>query len=191
MRTFIAIELSEEIRSALGQVQSHLKYAGADVKWVNPQNIHLTLKFLGEVDEKKLEKVKTALDGVAASSRAFELSLKEIGAFPAVDHPRVVWVGLDKGSDESKALAQNIDESLSKIGFQKETRPFAAHVTIGRVRSPHNKLALKEKIISYNTNDERRTTSDERVSSITLFKSALTPQGPVYTVLHESKLCTV
>jgi 2'-5' RNA ligase len=144
MRTFIAIELSEEIRSALGQVQSHLKYAGADVKWVNPQNIHLTLKFLGEVDEKKLEKVKTALDGVAASSRAFELSLKEIGAFPAVDHPRVVWVGLDKGSDESKALAQNIDESLSKIGFQKETRPF---------EGKNNKLQYERRA----TNDERRT----------------------------------
>ncbi|MCX5686638.1 MAG: RNA 2',3'-cyclic phosphodiesterase, partial [Candidatus Omnitrophica bacterium] len=87
MRAFIAIELSDEIKAALAQIQSHLKYAGADVKWVEKDNIHLTLKFLGEIDEKKCGKVKAALDEVAKSAWPFELSLKDIGAFPKIESP--------------------------------------------------------------------------------------------------------
>src|SRR3989338_5342197 len=136
MRTFIAIELSEEIRNTLAQIQSHLKYASADVKWVEKDNIHLTLKFLGEVDEERCEKIKSILDEIASQTKQFEISLKDLGAFPKIDYPRVVWVGLDKGITESKELAERIDAALSEIGFQKETRPFAAHLTIGRVRSP-------------------------------------------------------
>ena len=146
MRTFIAIELSDEIKNTLAQIESHLKYSGADVKWVEKDSVHLTLKFLGEIDEKKCEKVKMALDETAKSTRPFEISFKDIGAFPKVEYPRVIWVGLDKGAKESAELAGRVDEALSKIGFQKETRPFAAHLTIGRVRSAKNREALKEKI---------------------------------------------
>lgn len=187
MRTFIAIELSEEIRSSLAQIQSHLKYSGADVKWVEKDNIHLTLKFLGEISEEKCEKINSILDATGRSIKPFEISIKDIGAFPKIDYPRVVWVGLDKGAAESKILAEKIDEELSKIGFAKETRPFTAHLTIGRVRSSKNKEALKEKITQY----ARRDTHDELVSCVTLFQSTLTPKGPTYTKLHEARLgCT-
>lgn len=183
MRTFIAIELSTTIRDSLAQIQSHLKYAGADVKWVEKNNIHLTLKFLGEVDEARCANVKSALDEIAAGSKPFEISLKDIGAFPNIDYPRVIWVGLDKGAKESTELAVKIDDALSKLGFQKETRPFAAHLTLGRVRSPKNKQALKDKITGY----ELRVTGYEKVVSVYLFQSTLTPKGSIYTKLHEAK----
>jgi len=187
MRTFIAIELSEEIKDSLAQVQSNLKYAGADVKWVEKNNIHLTLKFLGEIDEKKCEMVKLALDETAKSAKPFEISLKDIGAFPKIDYPRVIWVGLDKGAKESIELAVKTDETLSKIGFDKETRPFAAHLTIGRVRSAKNKEALKEKIDSY---DPKHLQPHQLINSITLFQSTLTPKGSVYTKLHEARFAS-
>lgn len=188
MRLFIAIELSDDIRNTLSQIQAHLKYAGADVKWVEKDNIHLTLKFLGEVTEEKAEKIKTILDEIGKTSKPFEISVKDIGAFPKIDFPRVIWVGLDNGAKESVELAGKIDDALSKIGFQKETRLFAAHLTIGRVRSPKNKEALREKIASF-----RPQTIDHRpqtILSITLFQSTLTPQGPIYSKLHEAKLGT-
>ena len=185
MRTFIAIELSEGIRKTLAQIQSHLKYSGADVKWVKKDNIHLTLKFLGEISEEKLQQVIATLEIVAKESSAFEISIKDIGVFPKIDYPRVIWVGLDKGTAESKELAEKINEALSKIGFEKESRPFAVHLTIGRVRSPKNKEALKEKLTTYNL---QLKTKPQLISSIILFQSKLSPKGSIYTKLHEAKL---
>jgi RNA 2',3'-cyclic 3'-phosphodiesterase len=187
MRTFIAIEISDEIRDALVQIQSHLKYAGADVKWVEKQNIHLTLKFLGEITDKKCDEVKAALDEAGRTTKQFEIDVKELGVFPKIDYPRVIWVGLNKGVNESKELAAKIEEALSRIGFQKESRPFAAHLTIGRVRSSKNKAVLKEKIESY---DLRAASSDlsQPIDSIILFQSTLMPNGPIYTKLHDAKL---
>lgn len=186
MRTFIAIELSDEIKSSLSQIESHLKYSGADVKWVDEKNIHLTLKFLGEIDEEKCNKVKDILDKIAGSSKSFEINIKDIGAFPKIDYPRVIWVGLDKGAAESRSLAEKIDEALSGIGFEKETRPFTAHLTIGRVRSSKNKQALKEKMGSIGLQETRN--KRQVVSSIILFQSKLTPKGSIYTKLHEARL---
>ena len=189
MRTFIAIELSEEIKNSLAQIESHLKYSGADVKWVEKDNIHLTLKFLGEIDDKKCEKVKIVLDEVAKTTKQFEISLKDIGAFPKIEYPRVIWVGLDKGSKKSTELAAKVDEALSKIGFEKETRPFAAHLTIGRVRSPKNKEVLKEKLVSFK-GPGTSIQGPGKITSVILFQSKLTPAGPIYSKLYEAKLST-
>lgn len=185
MRAFIAIELSPEIKDSLAQIESHLKYSGADVKWVEKDNIHLTLKFLGEITEEKAEKIKSILDEIAKFTKSFEISMKDIGAFPKIEFPRVIWVGLDKGAAEAGILAEKIDDALSKIGFEKESRPFAAHLTIGRVKSPKNKQALKEKVQSWTPNSGPRT---QRISSVILFQSTLTPKGPIYTKLHEARL---
>lgn len=186
MRAFIAIELSEDIKDALSQAQSHLKYSGADVKWVEIENIHLTLKFLGEISEEKCIKVKAALDTVAGSFKPFELNVKDIGVFPKIEFPKVIWVGLDKGAEESARIAKRIDEELSKIGFDPESRPFVAHATIGRVRSQRNKEALKEKLTTLEAFGSG--IKWQAVNSITLFQSKLTPTGSIYTKLHETKL---
>lgn len=187
MRAFVAIELSDEIKGCLSQAQSHLKYSGADVKWVEKENIHLTLKFLGDITEDKAKKVGTMLEGIASSAKPFELTLKDIGAFPKTDSPRVIWAGLDKGAKESTDIAKRTDEELLKIGFEPEARPFAAHITIGRVRSPKNKEALKEKILSV-PKSWLSDSSSQRISSIALFQSTLTPDGPVYTKIYEAIL---
>ena len=117
MRAFIAIELSPEIKDSLEQIQSHLKYSGADVKWIETGNIHLTLKFLGDITEENCGKIKSILGEISRATKPFEMSIKDIGAFPNIDYPRVIWVGLDKGAIESKALAEKICEEALNIGF--------------------------------------------------------------------------
>jgi len=189
MRTFIAIELSEEMHDALAQIQKRLRYSGADVKWVATGNIHLTLKFLGEISEETSDTVRSILDKIAASTKPFEISLHNIGAFPKIDYPRVIWAGIDKGSKESAILANSIDKELSNIGFDKETRPFAAHLTLGRVRSAKNKEALKEKMLT--TSLQENSIVTQTAGSIILFKSTLTPTGSIYTKLHEAKFVDV
>lgn len=184
MRAFIAIELSDQIKDTLAQIQSYLKDSDADVKWVEKENIHLTLKFLGEINEKKLQQIKTVVDKIGKLSKPFEITLKDIGVFPKIGSPKVIWAGLDKGAKESIDIAKHMDEELSKMGFEKESRPYAAHLTIGRVRSPKNKEALKEKILNF----QLSAVNFQLISSIALFQSTLTPNGPIYTKLHEAKL---
>jgi 2'-5' RNA ligase len=186
MRAFIAIEVSEEIKAILAQIEAHLKYAGADVKWVRPEIVHLTLKFLGEISEEKAKEVTAALDGIARTVKPFDLTLKDIGAFPKIDFPKVLWAGLDKGALESQELASKVDEALSLIGFNKEERPFSAHLTIGRVRSSLNRAKLIEKMASSASNFQLSKISPHKVASVILFQSKLTPQGSIYTKFHES-----
>jgi len=182
MRTFIALDLSQEIRSELARLEEILKSAGADVKWVNPENIHLTLKFLGEIEENAVGEIKKALDGVASVRKAFGISLFKAGAFPSLDNPRVIWVGIDKGCAETEEIAKGAEEALEKLGFAKEERPFSAHLTIGRVRSGKNKHALKEKLASIAV---RPATC--AIKHVTLFQSTLTPKGPIYTALYTAE----
>lgn len=188
MRAFIAIDISDEQKAALDRIEAHLKYAGADVKWVKPENIHLTLKFLGEITEEKASQVRASLDQIAAGMKSFQVTIKDIGAFPKIEHPRVVWAGLDKGASETAALAGRIDEALARLGFAREERPFSPHLTIGRVRSPLNKAKLAEKISSASAKQDLSAVSPHAVSSVILFKSTLTPHGSIYTKLHESQL---
>lgn len=186
MRAFIAIELSEDIKDALSQAESRLKYSGADVKWAEKENTHLTIKFLGETSEENCAKVKAALDITAGSFKPFKLKLNDIGVFPKTGLPRVIWAGFDKGDSESSEIARLMDEELSKIGFKPEARPFAAHATIGRVRSPKNIEALKEKLATLEGLGSG--VKEQTVDSVSLFQSKLTPTGPIYTKLHEAKL---
>lgn len=184
MRTFIAIDLSEENKTALTKLQDELKQTQADVKWVEPENIHLTLKFLGEVTDEYVGKVKEALDKAAAGFRPFEISLSDIGAFPKLDYPRVIWVGVEKGKKETEELAAKIEEELGKLGFSKEDRPFAAHLTIGRVRTGKNKEILKEKIQNNKGRPQWAAPTSQLISNVILYQSKLTPSGPIYTPLH-------
>lgn len=183
MRTFIAIDLIDENKSALTKLQDELKQARADVKWVEPVNIHLTLKFLGEVTDEYVGKVKEALDKTAAGFKPFEISLSGIGAFPELDYARVIWVGVEKGKEETEEVARRLEDELEKFGFAKDERPFTAHLTIGRVRTGKNKEALKEKINLLNA--KPYPLNPQTISQIVLYQSKLTPNGPIYTPLHK------
>ena len=183
MRSFIALELSPEIKKELSRLQQELKKIDLDVKWVKPDNIHLTLKFLGNVEEAKIEQIKTALAGISSGKKPFEISLFKLGAFPNLNYPRVVWVGIDKGSSEAEDIAKLIEDDLERLGFSKEDRPFSVHLTIGRVKSGKNKIALKEKVSALEVQPKSSI-----VKNITLFQSTLTRNGPIYAQVYMAQL---
>ena len=183
IRTFIAIELNSAIKDELAQLQENLKDSAADVKWVKPQNIHLTLKFLGYVEEEKIHKISSLLDYIASSYNSLEFSLFKVGCFPKIEYPKVVWVGIDKGCAVIEEIAKKLEEELQSLGFAKEKRSFSAHLTLGRVRSGKNRNTLVEKIKALEFNSSAQSLLHELV----LFKSSLTPQGSIYTKLHTSK----
>lgn len=182
IRSFIAIELTPEIQQELARAQTRLKTAGADVKWVNPENIHLTLKFLGETSADILEEVKQVLNTLAPRYSPFELSINHLGAFPNKEHPRVLWVGIAEKNSPLLRTVQELEERLLNLGFFKETRPFAAHLTLGRVRSPQHHKQLQQLLQTTTV-----TPKVMRATGITLFQSTLTPQGAVYQPLHQAQ----
>ena len=183
MRTFIAIELDKEIKEVLSKIQTELKNAEADVKWVYPENIHLTLKFLGEVKEEKIQKIIHCLKEITNVKNPFQIEIKDIGAFPNINSPRVIWAGIWEGKERLLQLAALIEDALVKLKFPKEERKFSAHITIGRTRSPKNKDTLSQKMNQFKFNPFSQT-----VKSVVLFKSALTPKGPIYEKISEEKL---
>lgn len=184
MRTFIAIELPKEIKEYLAGIQDKLKAAQADVKWVEPKNIHLTLKFLGDRDDKKIEKIKAIIEEITQSKNTFQICVSSLGAFPKISSPRVIWVGLDQGDAETINLAQGLEEKIAKIGIPKEDHPFSSHITIGRTRSGLNVEKLAEML----TNMAGLMPQSFKAAKITLFKSTLTAYGPIYEALKEANL---
>jgi 2'-5' RNA ligase len=184
MRTFIAVELPQTVRAGLVTLQGELAKAQADVKWVEPENLHLTLKFLGEITDEQRQAIESLLKRVADHEEPFTLGLGGVGAFPSVTAPRVIWVGLGEGEEPVARVAQMIEEGGRAIGLRREERPFATHLTLGRVRSSRRRTALAQLL--------RETTweppSPWRVTSITLYQSVLGPGGPRYTVLADIPL---
>jgi 2'-5' RNA ligase len=185
MRTFIAVELIADLKKKIEELQNPLRRINADVSWVKPGNVHATLKFLGEVPEDKIEKVfegtKTALQGI----KVFKLSLKDLGCFPNLKRPRVIWTGVDKGKQELSLMQKKIEDEMGKIGFQKEEREFSPHLTIGRVKSPKNIERLSELV--KNTNFQ---TEEIEIKEVVVMKSELHPAGAIYTPLKKIALLT-
>ena len=189
MRAFIAIELPKEIRDSLANLQDKLKSTGADVKWVEPDNIHLTLKFLGEIDDQKLDKITSILENIAKDKNYFHICISSLGAFPRISSPRVIWVGIDTGEKETKEIVKALEGKIEKIGIPKEDRPFSSHITIGRTRSALNLQKLAKGLETLES-DLKIKVAEFDVTKITLFKSTLTPKGPIYEVLKEASLKT-
>ncbi len=184
MRLFIAIDIPKELKTQLQKLQDALAKSHADVKWVNSDNIHITMKFLGETQDEKIEKLKIFLDEITKKTQAFRIRVGTLGAFPGPGSPRVIWVGVTKGEDQLSALAGLIDAACDKLGFDPETRPFSSHLTIGRVRSPKNRDKVKELILK----TPFEFSEDVAVNIITLYQSTLSKTGSTYTVLHKSDL---
>ena len=183
-RLFIACVIPEKIRKFLHDIQGELKKSGSDAKWVEKENIHLTLKFFGNVNLEKIKNLTHALSEAFSRRPVFDVSLNKIGCFPSLSQPRVVWAGLKDNKSQLKEIAQLLEESFLKIGFEKESREFQAHITLGRLRSFLNKLSLIERIDSLNKNLIEQNFS---LNNITLFESQLTPHGPLYSTLHQVK----
>jgi 2'-5' RNA ligase len=179
-RSFIAVEVPQSLRAKLEGVQRELKRADADVRWVRPESIHLTLKFLGSVSGEELEKISGAIAPIVSASVPFEIRLLGLGCFPSSRNPRIVWVGIEKGSLEASSLQKAVENRAAEVGFPPETRPFKPHLTIGRVRSSRGKASLAQAV--ENLRDVE--IGSYPVNEVFLFRSELKPSGAVYTKLQ-------
>ena len=184
IRAFIAVELPEALRQEVASFQADLKSAGSDVKWVEAGHLHLTLKFLGNIEEAQVASLKEALAPAVRGISSFTIRLEGIGAFPRTTSPRVIWVGVTEGNEKLVELANAVEQACAGLGFPAEERPFSAHLTIGRVRSPEHLAPLVKKLQLA----EFRGETPAEISKLILFQSALSPHGPTYTPLAEIPL---
>ena len=176
-RAFIAIDLPESVRSFLSEAQEALKLYGFRVKWVRPQNIHLTLKFLGNTAIADTGKIAAAMALAARNCPVVSLAAKGVGVFPDVRRPRVIWAGLDGQLEVLANLQQTLDAHLADLGFPGETRAFKSHLTLGRVKGKIAAAGMKAAI------DKLKEFESEsfEINQFILFKSELRPSGAVYT----------
>ncbi|MEW6685748.1 MAG: RNA 2',3'-cyclic phosphodiesterase [Candidatus Edwardsbacteria bacterium] len=181
-RIFVAIELPNNIHQKIANLQKQLKLTGADVKWVEPENIHLTLKFLGNLMKEKIEILSLGVEEAVKNISNFQIALDRLGAFPSLRRVQIVWVGINEGEKEAINLQEKIEEKLTSLGFEKERRAFVPHLTIGRARSFKKIPELVKEIEKVNFSTEKFL-----VSSVNIMKSVLTPKGPIYTKLNEFK----
>ncbi len=185
IRAFIAIELSKEIKEELAAFQEELKKSGADVRWVKPDGLHLTLKFLGTIFSSKTGEIKEVLQGIAKETTSFQIALSKIGAFPKIDYPRVIWIGAEEEENRISEIKDKLEKRLERIGFHKESRLYQPHLTLGRVKSSKNKTELSKNVETLNR-ELITTTAKMTVSDIRLFKSTLTPKGAIYDCLCQA-----
>ena len=186
IRAFIAIDIPDEVRSAIGEAQVRLRrvHAGVKVSWAKIENAHITLQFLGYVGEETVPKISAAIDRVAGQHQAFELQVAGAGAFPDENRPRVLWVGCQDEAGALKSLAGDVQQAMEPLGFRPEHREFSAHLTLGRIKFPRPDAALTRALDSIK-NDAFGTV---RVEAIHLFESQLHPDGSIYTKLSSHKL---
>ncbi|MFH1835269.1 MAG: RNA 2',3'-cyclic phosphodiesterase [Methanobacteriota archaeon] len=181
MRLFIAIPAPTEIRTKFQPIQTLISECGK-IKPVEQENIHLTLKFIGEVGEEKLKQTITKLSHIE-NEQGFNITVSGLGAFPKPSHPKIIWAGTSEGSTDINNLHGLIDENLKPLGFKPEKR-FHPHYTISRVKFMDNKSRLAD-ILSEHENTEFGTYTCEKIQ---LIESKLTSKGPIYTVLKEYAL---
>lgn len=184
MRTFIAIAIPDEIKKYACSVKEDLMNTGTDLKWVEYENYHLTLKFLGEVQEKKLPLIKKNLILVADNCPSFNLSTANVGFFPRPSNPRVMWLGIRGEVEKAAFLGERIDAYLSTIGFNEE-KNHRFHLTLGRVRS---EIGAKELVRQAEEKYGRSKMHTFHVGNFHLMESVLSPKGPVYKVISTYKL---
>ena len=186
IRAFIAVDIPETVRAAISEAQARLKRAhvGVKISWTKVENIHITLQFLGYVEETVVEKVSFALDNVSQDHTAFELNVRGAGAFPNEVRPRVLWVGCEDAHGKLKTLATAVQAAMQPLGFQPEHREFSAHLTLGRVKFPKPDAALTRALDSIK-NEEFGAM---RVETLHIFESQLHPQGSIYSRLSSHKL---
>ena len=175
--------LDEPTRAALSARVERLRSATSDVAWVAPDNVHVTVKFLGGIDAPRIDPVRAALDRAVAGVPAFTLVIERLGAFPSPARARVVWAGVGAGSEALRALADRVERELTGIGFPPEERAFSPHVTLGRVREPRRNERLAEALAA----DTSRFGA-VRVDRVSLMRSELSPRGARYSELSAHPL---
>jgi len=181
MRTFIAIEIPAKIRREIDKLIKEETRKNLPIKWVSFENLHITLKFLGEIDNKKKYDVTAVMNDVVKKIKQFIVTLEGLGCFPSLKNPRVLWVGVTQGDKEMIEVANELENSLAHIGFKKEDKKFHPHLTIGRIKTFCKVDEILQKTIK---------TEPFSVDAVVLFKSTLKPEGPIYEELQKFPLIT-
>ncbi len=180
MRAFIAVSLTFEAKKKIKEVQDKLKELPIKVKWVAPKKFHITLKFFADISPERMEEVKKVIASIAGQYSPFNLNLESFGFFPNQNKPRVFFIRAGSGQ-VLENLAENLEEELEEIGFAKEKR-FKPHITLARIKSLKKIHFLTEKI------SDLKIEGRAKVTKISLYKSNLTPQGPIYKEIFKSSL---
>jgi len=178
MRAFISVDIGA--LPEIVNILDNLKDTNADLKIVKPENVHLTLKFLGEIDEKMVDRIAGVMEKSVKEVSPFRIKLRGVGVFPSMDYMRVVWIGIEN-AEKLGIIVGRLENDLSNLGFKKEKRRFSPHMTIGRVKSPRNKEILQ----NFLKENREKDFGELEVKCIRLKKSVLTPKGPEYSTVKE------
>ncbi len=183
MRLFIALPLEKAVEEHLSRLITTLKQKGGQVRWVAPKNIHLTVRFLGDTEDDLVPELSKLIDNTAADFTPVQTRIDHLGAFPNLHRPNVIWVGVNDNTDILAELANRIEAGVRQLGIKPDSKPFKAHLTLGRVKDSRNLTSLTNFI-----QDHKFAPAPLLLDRIVLFKSTLTPQGSIYDRLHERAL---
>ncbi len=184
IRTFIALELPEDLKKVFSILQQRLREYTDCVRWVKPEHIHLTLKFLGSIDEELVEPISRILENISKKQSSFSMHIAGIGAFPNTRNPKVIWVGIQSSQDSLTKFQTTLEDALSVFGLPREKRPYAPHLTLGRVRDYRGKRDLEAVIEKFQHEDMGVYTADK----VIFYRSDLKPTGPIYSALKTLQL---
>jgi len=189
LRTFIAVELDDELLGNLARVQDRLRgqVAPRSVRWVRAEGVHLTLKFLGDTLPDQVEEVKLALARAASEVTPFSFTVGGVGCFPNSHRPRVLWIGLHEPTGALARLRDAVESHVAPLGFPTENRPFHPHLTLGRVQRHASNSEVRE-VGAVVASSAVGTIDEMQVTRVSYIKSDLRPSGAVYTTLHEAQL---
>ncbi|MCK5127864.1 MAG: RNA 2',3'-cyclic phosphodiesterase [candidate division Zixibacteria bacterium] len=182
LRLFIALHFPDKIKDAIGRLISGAQGYANGIKWIEAKNLHLTLKFLGDTQEKQVPAIIGGIQIALANAKAFEVTVEGCGGFPSLRNPRVIWTGISDG-DQISQLAQSINHELSGIGIEKDKKKFSPHITLGRVKKPGDMSGLMSYLDNLNF-----TLEPVILNRIALVKSTLTSRGPIYENVENFKL---
>ncbi|MBW2147327.1 MAG: RNA 2',3'-cyclic phosphodiesterase [Deltaproteobacteria bacterium] len=180
IRAFLAAEIDEEMIHSLAMVQADLISHGASVRWVKPENIHLTLHFFGNIREEEVEDICREMCRVSSAIKPMTVQIEGLGAFPSLNNPKVIWAGITDAEGRLVDMQGAVARELARMGYKVETRPFHPHLTLGRLRSAAGKSGLREAL----KQGKIKNFGDWNVKGITLFRSDLKPSGAQYTRLR-------
>lgn len=184
IRAFIAIELPVKIVFSISQIQERIATYGFKIRWIRPENIHLTLKFLGDIKTADIDKIGGVMDESVRGHAPISLKAKGIGVFPGIKRPRVIWTGVSGEVNQLFGLQKRLEDNLDGLGFPKENRPFKAHLTFGRVKNRLDPKRLGDALSEFIGFESEEFVADR----VILYKSDLKPAGAVYTKLVEAVL---
>ncbi len=185
IRSFISVEIPEKVKSRMLEVKKELVPLTPYIRWVRPESMHLTLKFLGDIDPSQVEPVSACIEEVVKGVWPFEVKVGGAGVFPNSRYPRVLWIGIVEGQEQLSSICRGLEEGLKKQGFKPESRPFRPHLTLGRFKDGRKAgRALSREML------EQAATWEEgfAVNGVKLMRSQLHPSGAIYTVLKECTL---